>query len=138
MVAAPPLMAPPLAGWLWLPAAPPELEVTPEDPAAPLVAGPPVVSPSFAEAQPTADSATTNPRDKSSVIDLPFMIRLSATRRFAEPATFGGRCSAVAITFLFSCWRQGAAASATKRQRQRWCPGEQSWTPPAEPPALTC
>jgi len=107
MVAAPPLIAPPPAGWVWLPAAPPELEVTPEDPAAPLVAGPPVVSPSFAEAQPTVDSATTSPRDKSSVIDLLFIVRLSATRHFADPATLGGSCSAAPITFLFNRRSQG-------------------------------
>jgi hypothetical protein len=54
-----------------LPAAPPELELTPaEDAAAPLVAALPVVSPSFVELQPTADSATTTPRETSSVTAL--------------------------------------------------------------------
>jgi hypothetical protein len=77
VAAAPPVIAPPIPGWLWLPATPPELEATPtEDPAAPVVA----VPPSFADAQPTADSATTNPREKSSVTDLLFMVRLSAAQ----------------------------------------------------------
>jgi hypothetical protein len=73
--AAPPVGAPPIPGWLGLPAAPAALEATPpEDPAAPLVAVPPVVSPAFAEPQPTADSATISPRERSSVTDLLFMV----------------------------------------------------------------
>jgi len=104
--AAPALVAPPLPGWLWLPATPPELELTPAaDPAAPLVAVPPVASPSFAEEQPSADSATTRLREESSLTDLLFMVRLSATPRAAN----GRRCR-----------RRKATRTAARTAVEKW------------------